>query len=1020
MAQHPLFKTGDRVLLRSTKEPGQVERDPCLDGGEFWYRIRFTKRVENVVEDDLEPLQDQSETLEILTAKGSWGKVQAFRSALAVERITHANQSTVYAFRAQRVLFEAFQYKPLLKILESPDRRLLIADEVGLGKTIETGLILAELEARQALDRVLVVCPSRLREKWRDEMSRKFGQDFDISTRSDLEEYLEKIRRNPRRTRLRSVVSMQTLRNGDFREQFLAEVGFIDVVVVDEAHHARNPSTQTSEMLRDLCEIAAAVLLLTATPLHLGNRDLFTLVQALRPSEFRDYAVFDQRLRQYKGIHEAALLVRSQKKESVTQAQQILRDLFETGVLPETRDPLALQVIQDLDSPAPRDKRAWVDLERRVQDLHPLSSVLTRTRKRDVQELAVVRRARVFRCQWTPEEDDAYRKLVHGSKKLGWVDQRLSLGQIQRARQAASCLPAAMQTAWGTAQTEDAAVELTDILPTELAADPSPAEPQSLPVPSRFRGSDSKFEKLLELLEQVQQEEPDAKVLIFTFFVGTSRYLQERLTAKGFTALRIAGDVPSDPKRPEKDERGNVMRQFREDAAVRVLVSTEVGSEGLDFQFCHHVVNYDLPWNPMVVEQRIGRIDRFGQKSDKVHILNLVVEGTVEDRILLRLYERIGIFRESIGQLEAILGEEISELQKDYVGGKLTPEEAEQRVEQAARAIEERRARLEELERNAGNLFGHEEYLKDQLKRVGRLGRYISEKSMLAVIESFLQANHPTVRIWEEPPSVYRLHLSDGLRKEIQDASNREELWVDRSRKGIFSFCFDGEQAYHHPEVELINVAHPLLRAAIGAVRKQLDNVHAKAAKGMLSLSGADDEELQPGTYFLLVFSHIVDGIRARRVLETIAWSEERREILPAEIGERLLHLIQERGVEWDTPHPARVLDQDTWAMMESEARTRNRALMEAERRESEALYVRRKNTLEAEFQHDRKVKEARLNTAQARERTRVIPALQGQIQKAEAMFRSRIAELDRTRETRCRLSDAIAACLVLVMRSSK
>jgi SNF2 family DNA or RNA helicase len=191
MSGKAFFRSGDTVLLRSRKEMGRVQGDPSLEAGEYWYRVRFTRRVENVVEEDLEPLSDSADTLETLAAEGRWGKLQAFRSALIVERITNTNQSTIYAFRAQRVLFEAYQYKPLLKILESSDRRLLIADEVGLGKTIETGLILAELEARQPLDRILVACPSRLREKWRDEMSRKFGQDFDISGRKDLREYLE-------------------------------------------------------------------------------------------------------------------------------------------------------------------------------------------------------------------------------------------------------------------------------------------------------------------------------------------------------------------------------------------------------------------------------------------------------------------------------------------------------------------------------------------------------------------------------------------------------------------------------------------------------------------------------------------------------------------------------------------------------------------------------------------------------------------------------------------------------------
>jgi len=1018
MKTKPRFNPGDTVLLRSTKEMGRVERG-SLDGGEYWYRVRFTKRVDNVVEDDLEPLTESADTLEGLAAKGQWGRIQAFRSALVVERILNANESTVYAFRAQRILFEAFQYKPLLKILESADRRLLIADEVGLGKTVETGLILAELEARQVLDRVLVVCPSRLRDKWRDEMSRKFGRDFDIAARKDLEEYLEKIRRNPGRNRLRAVVSMQTLRNEELREQFLAEVGFIDLVVVDEAHHARNPASKTSEMLRDLCEVAGAALLLTATPLHLGNRDLFTLVQALRPSEFRDYEVFNSRLQEFKGVHEAALLVKSQTSDGLARSRSVLQKMFVDSYLPGNRDPLAVQVIKDMEGSGPQERRFWIDLERRIQDLHPLATVLTRTRKRDVQEKAAVRRARVFRCQWTAEEDDTYRKLVLGSKKLGWIDQRMSIGQLQRARQAASCLPAAVKKAWAVAQVDDDAVELTDILPTDSDG-VALADKILPPPPPRFSGSDSKFEKLLELLRLVQAEEPDAKILIFTFFVGTSRYLQERLNGAGYKSLRIAGDVPSDPKRPERDERGKLMQQFREDPKVRVLVSTEVGSEGLDFQFCHYLVNYDLPWNPMVVEQRIGRIDRFGQKSDTVHILSLVVEGTVEDRILYRLYERIGVFSQSIGQLEAILGEEIGELQKDYVAGKLTPDEAEQRVEQAARAIEQRRSNIEQLEKNAGNLFGHEEYLKDQLERVNRLGRYISEKAMLAVIESFLQARHPTIRYWEEPTGVYRLNLSESLRKDIQDASKRDDVWIDRSRKGVLAFSFDGELAYHNSDVELINVSHPFLKAAVGAVNEQLESVYARAGRGMLMLKPENDVDLLEGLYFLLVFSHELKSIRSRRTLETIAWSAVQQRILPAESGERLLHLVQEHGVEWESQDPAPVLPVDMFAAMESEARKRNRALFESEKRENDALYVRRKSLLEAEFRHDKSVKETRLKTAQSRGRTRVIPALQGQIQKAEILYRSRLADLEKTREATCHLSAPIAVCLVNIVRDAR
>ena len=169
------FGLNDAIVLRANMEIGKVVASPVLEGGEFWYRVQFIHRVEYVVEEDLDALTDDFLSLEQLARAGRWGKLQAFRCALSVERIKNTNRTTVYAYRALRILFEPYQYKPLLKILDSPDRRLLIADEVGLGKTIEAGLILTELEARDELDKVLVVCPSRLRDKWREELNRKFN-----------------------------------------------------------------------------------------------------------------------------------------------------------------------------------------------------------------------------------------------------------------------------------------------------------------------------------------------------------------------------------------------------------------------------------------------------------------------------------------------------------------------------------------------------------------------------------------------------------------------------------------------------------------------------------------------------------------------------------------------------------------------------------------------------------------------------------------------------------------------------
>jgi SNF2 family DNA or RNA helicase len=1025
-----LYKKSHAVLLAHSNEMGVVAEEPTLRRGEFWYVVQFNNRKEKVVEQDLSAPPSNDADLASLAREGKWGRLQAVRCALGLERLQNTNRTTIYSYQAQRILFQAHQYKPLLKVLDSADRRLLIADEVGLGKTIEAGIILTELQARGPMDRVLIICPSRLREKWSNELNRKFNQDFQILDGRSFREAAARSAENPGRARLHAIVSLQTMRAENCREALTSVLGQVDLVIMDEAHHARNPSTSTSQLLRDACEVSAAVILLTATPLQLKNDDLFTLVSALRPAEFRNSYSFEKDMDHFAPIHKASALARRQDGAHLPEIGRLIESSF--AVKKQIQDPLAAQVVRLCNDGQVESRREWIDLERQIQDLHPLGTIVTRTRKRDVDAEAPVRRATTVRCDFTSAEDEAYQRLLQGTSRRGWSTRRLTLGEIQRARQAASCLPAAIESR-SIATNDDEAVELCDIAPSELkdvAEESLAANPHSLGDFS-WSGQDSKLKKFFELLDGIWREEPEAKVLVFAFFKGTVRYLEQQLLARGVNATRIDGDVPSDLRNKKNDERGQRLRAFEFDSSIKVMLSTEVGSEGLDFQFCHVLVNYDLPWNPMVVEQRIGRIDRFGQKSKVIQVLNLVVRGTVEDEILSRLYDRIGIFERSIGVTEAILGKTMSELQADFVRGELTAQESATRVEHAANIILRQQREQEALEGDASELFGHEDYIREELNRVRKLGRYISEQSLISILEMYFEQYHHQIRIHRESSNVIAFRVTDELKRDIHTANFGNSVWIDGSDdRDILRVTTSGELAFRDKSLELLNANHPLVKAASRAIKKQMEKATARIGAGRVFLDQFDDSDIATGTYTIALFAHQVSGIRSRRILEPIAWHNETEQVVQANTAERLLFLAVESGKELKGAEGINPLSDAGWECICDESIAANSALRSNEDLENQARYVRRRRALDQEHEHNMRAKLSRLETAnakisetaneaEAKNAGRILPALRGQIEKAKAVYEQRLADLERSRKVSTTLSEPLAICVLIAEKGA-
>ena len=302
-----------------------------------------------------------------------------------------------------------------------------------------------------------------------------------------------------------------------------------------------------------------------------------------------------------------------------------------------------------------RDRGQRTTVINAAKDIQVLSPYMTRTLRADVDEARPLREAMTRIVEFSSEEKSFYdavyaicleRALTRGIPP-GFATQ-------MPERRTSSCVPAVAREILGYAPENEDEESEARFGQVELAA----LQPLARQVLS---SDDAKFEALLKILERAFGELKADRAMIFSTFRGTLRYLQERLLDKGYSLDLMYGPTPArdeDCRRGERS-RERISADFRQ-GKFQILLASEVAGEGLDFEHCHVLINYDLPWNPMRVEQRIGRCDRLGQASEKVYIGNLASEGTIEARILTRLYERLEIFERALGEMEVILGEEIA------------------------------------------------------------------------------------------------------------------------------------------------------------------------------------------------------------------------------------------------------------------------------------------------------------------------------------------------------------------------
>ncbi|RME02241.1 MAG: DEAD/DEAH box helicase, partial [Deltaproteobacteria bacterium] len=436
--------------------------------------------------------------------------------------------------------------------------QVLLADEVGLGKTIQAGLILKELKLRGLIRRILILTPATVLKQWQEEMETKFHETFRIA--EGVEDW-----HHPQ------VLASLSLAKMPHHAARILQKSY-DLLIVDEAHTLKHKSTQRFKFVNQIKK--KYILLLTATPVHNTLTELYSLVTILKPGLLGTLRSFNK---------------------------------------------------QFVDREDPRKPKNPEHLKK------ILSQVMIRNRRGQVGIQLPPRKAGIFYVRLTRAERELYDGVTayireEFKRETNHLFRLLSLTTLQRE------LCSSPHALRGTLEMLAARSEYPEATRKRLR--------HFLTLCDKIKVS-SKTQAVLKILKEYP-----GKFIIFTNFLATMHHLQEVLERRGISTVTFHGNL-------NMRRRREVIQQFS--GGKRILISTQAGGDGLNLQFCNQLINYDLPWNPMLVEQRIGRIHRLGQKKT-VYVVNLTLSNTIESRIMYLLARKIQMFKLVIGELDLILG----------------------------------------------------------------------------------------------------------------------------------------------------------------------------------------------------------------------------------------------------------------------------------------------------------------------------------------------------------------------------
>ncbi len=824
--------------------------------------------------------------------------IDHFHAYLTALQIENPSLSNLYSLNAARIDFIPYQFRPVMKFIRSDRPRILIADGVGVGKTIEAGLILRELQARRDINSVLIICPRPLvaERKWQIEMKR-FEEQFTHLDGKTLRYCINEMDLDGSWPEQYNKVIIpyslfdETLIYGsDKKSKKKRKLGLIDLdppprfdlVIVDEAHHIRNTNTYSHKAVRFFCDHAEAVVFLTATPIQLGNNDLFVLLNILRPDLIIDPGSFEHMTGPNPFINKAVEIIRNQEHQWAINAAQAIENASNTpwGQSILKNNPVFNQIYNSL-------KRGSIGPDERIklisdiEALHTFSGIINRTRRRDIGNFTI-RKPETVNVELSHSQKRLHDELLNIQKDVFLQlhrDNNVKFMMTTIRRQAASCIYGLVPFL------EDIVTRHID----ELTLD----EYNDDDILGRFENIDSIQSRIQNIIQQAKlldphdpklvalikiikekQELANNKIMLFSSFRHTLNYIRSNLDLLDIRVGLVHGGTPD-------EERNDLRNRFElnrdEEDAIDVMLFSEVGCEGLDYQFCDCIVNYDLPWNPMRIEQRIGRIDRNGQKSESVAIINLITPGTVDADIYERCLIRIGVFDQALGGSEEILGKisrEIRDIAENY---NLSDDERKIKLQQIAdneiRLIQEQEA----LEQKQLELFGIR-LPRDQIQEeIDEASSYwLGPNSLFRLVTLYLKnacGNEQEYILGDKP--IKSLRLSQDARsiilRDFQTLPRKNTLiyreW-DKWLKGVnphLLITFESESASHNSKAVFITPIHPLIKQAARSFR----------TKNRIKTKLIVKTSLVPsGKYQFAIYHWKVLGIREDIVVKTLASSK--------------------------------------------------------------------------------------------------------------------------------------------------